>query len=148
MVEWITVRRHGIEQLREFFSFTDGPLLCVRPEETHDIHAIQPNTPAILLTDDDQDSMFHRSLHYRNHHDHHSLRRATSPYKRLRVRQGQRHIADASSCQTDDRALRKQRIELAGEKTEGIVQAVSLPSGRRLDVLQPFEYAFTSDSTR
>ena len=61
MVEWITVRRLGIKQLREFFMFTDGPLLCVRPEETHDIHAVQSNTPAILLTDDDQDSMFHRS---------------------------------------------------------------------------------------
>src|SRR5262245_45013067 len=61
MVEWITVQRLGIKQLREFFSFTHGPLLCVRPEETHDIHTVQPNTPAILLTDDDQDSIFHRS---------------------------------------------------------------------------------------
>jgi hypothetical protein len=52
MVEWSTVRRLGIKQLRQFFSFTDGPLLCVRPEETHDIHALQSNTPAILLTDE------------------------------------------------------------------------------------------------
>ena len=62
MAEWMTVPRLGIKQLREFFSFTDGPLLCVRPEETHDIHAVQSNMPAIFCTDDDQDSMFHRSL--------------------------------------------------------------------------------------
>src|SRR5262245_51992728 len=52
--------QRGIEQRRKFFSFTDGPLLCVRSEETHDIHAVQSDTPAILLTDDDQDSMFHQ----------------------------------------------------------------------------------------
>ena len=61
MVERISVRRLGIKQLREFFSLTEGPLLCVRPEETHDIHAVQSNMPAIFCTDDDQDSMFHWS---------------------------------------------------------------------------------------
>jgi hypothetical protein len=41
-----------VKQLPEFVSFTDGAFLCVRPEETHDVHAIecQPSSSPVLTT--------------------------------------------------------------------------------------------------
>jgi hypothetical protein len=65
----------------------------------------------------------------------------------LRVGEAQRHIADTSSRQTDDGALRVQRVEFPREQAQSLMQAVSL-SSRLLDVSQPVEHPFTSDCAR
>jgi len=41
--------RLGVKQLRELFSFTDGPL-PVRSSETDDLHTVQWNTPRRTLS--------------------------------------------------------------------------------------------------
>src|SRR5579872_7514382 len=55
--------RPRVQQLGEFFSFTDGPLMGTRSEETHGIHAVQLNTPSVAFTDsNDQDLKLHGHL--------------------------------------------------------------------------------------
>ena len=50
-------RTLGVKQLRELFSFTDGPLPRVRSSETDDLHAVQSNTPSVAVIDDHQYSL-------------------------------------------------------------------------------------------
>jgi hypothetical protein len=64
-VEWAAVQL-CVKQLRERITFTNGPLLCVRPEETHDIHAVQSNTPSVPVNSDDRYS-FHGHPPVRKH---------------------------------------------------------------------------------
>src|SRR5216683_8341513 len=53
------VTRFGVQQLREFVSFTEGPFLGMWSEETHDLNAVQSNSPSVLVRRRDQNSILH-----------------------------------------------------------------------------------------